>query len=281
MTDDATDPDAPMRRLLAIMAKLRDPDGGCPWDLAQNFASIAPYTIEEAYEVVEAIGEADMDSLRDELGDLLFQVVFHARMADEAGHFSFSDVVHAVSEKMLRRHPHVFADANMETAAAQTRAWETQKAAERAQAAERQGRRPSALDGVALAYPALLRAEKLQKRAARIGFDWPDALPVLDKIEEEVAELRQAMAEGEPQASREAAAEELGDLLFALVNLGRHLEIDAETALRGANAKFERRFRRVEALLAHQGGAGEGSTLEALDRLWDAAKAEERAAPED
>jgi MazG family protein len=263
-------------RLVRIMARLRDPDGGCPWDLEQNFASIAPYTIEEAYEVAEAIAENDMDGLRGELGDLLLQVLFHAQMADEAGNFSFWDVVETVADKMVRRHPHVFAEADIETAKAQTIAWEAQKAAERAREAEKKGRRSSALDGVALGYPALMRALKLQKRAARVGFDWPDAPPVLDKIEEEVAELRQALAADE---GGEAEAEELGDLLFSLVNLARHLDIDAEAALRSANAKFERRFRRVEALLAQRGADLEGATLEALDELWDAAKAEEITEP--
>ncbi|MDP6709377.1 MAG: nucleoside triphosphate pyrophosphohydrolase [Alphaproteobacteria bacterium] len=272
MTAD-TDDAARIERLVRIMAKLRDPNGGCPWDLEQDFATIAPYTIEEAYEVAEAIAEADMVALRGELGDLLFQVVFHAQMADEAGEFSFWDVVDTVADKMVQRHPHVFGDGKVATATAQTHAWEAQKAAERARAAERQGRAPSALDGVALAYPALMRALKLQNRAARVGFDWPDALPVLDKVEEEVVELRQALNDGDDGG--EAAAEELGDLFFALVNLARHLEIDPEAALRGANAKFERRFRRVETLLAHQGVDSESATLEALDQLWDAAKAEE------
>lgn len=256
-----------LQRLLDIMSRLRDPESGCPWDLEQDFASIAPYTIEEAYEVAAAIAEADMKALRGELGDLLFQVVFHAQMAREAGHFGFAEVVREIAEKMLARHPHVFAEASIRDAAAQTRAWEAHKAAERERDARRAGRLPSALDGLPLALPALMRAAKLQTRAARVGFDWPAVGPVLDKVLEEVEELRRALAEGEG----DAVTEEFGDLLFSLVNLARHLGIDPEAALRRANAKFEHRFRRVEALA---GASLADAGLEELDALWEQAKHE-------
>ncbi|MCZ6522265.1 MAG: nucleoside triphosphate pyrophosphohydrolase [Alphaproteobacteria bacterium] len=266
-------PESQIERLLEIMARLRDPDGGCPWDLEQSFATIAPYTIEEAYEVAEAVRQGDMAALRDELGDLLLQVVFHARMAAEAGRFDFADVARAICDKMVRRHPHVFADAEIDGAAAQTREWEAHKAAEREVRARAEGRPASALDGVPLALPALSRADKLQRRAARVGFDWPETGPVLDKIDEEGAELRAAVAGGE---GPERLAEELGDLLFACANLARHLGLEGEAALRAANAKFERRFRRVEALLGARGAAPEEVALEEMDRLWEQAKAEER-----
>jgi nucleoside triphosphate diphosphatase len=253
--------------LLEIMARLRDPERGCPWDRAQDFASIAPYTIEEAYEVAEAIAENDMAALKDELGDLLFQVVFHARMAEEQGAFVFADAVAAISDKMLRRHPHVFGDAAIADAAAQTAAWEAHKAQER----EAKSDDPqSALDGVGIALPALTRAEKIQKRAARVGFDWPEAAPILDKIEEEIGELRAELADG----GKAAIEDELGDLLFAVANLARHLEIDPETALRNATRKFERRFRRVEALLAENGRTPAESTLDEMEAQWRQAKAE-------
>ncbi|MCJ9428802.1 nucleoside triphosphate pyrophosphohydrolase [Kordiimonas marina] len=261
--------------LLAIMAKLRDPEGGCPWDIEQNFETIAPYTIEEAYEVDEAIRADDMASLKDELGDLLFQTVFHAQMAKEAGHFDFASVVQNVSEKMVRRHPHVFGDASIEDADAQTSAWEAQKARERAEKAEREGRAPSVLDGVSLSLPALLRAVKLQKRAARVGFDWPETLQVLDKMQEESAELVEEYKAGADPAR---IREEYGDLLFVVANLGRHLKVDPEEALRDANAKFTRRFHRIEALLAADGRTPSQSNLEEMDSLWDQAKAEEKAA---
>jgi nucleoside triphosphate diphosphatase len=262
-----------LQRLLAIMARLRDPERGCPWDRAQDFASIAPYTIEEAYEVAEAIAENDMASLKDELGDLLFQVVFHARMAEEQGAFAFGDIASAIADKMLRRHPHVFGPdvfgrAAIADAAAQTVAWEEHKAAERR--TKSGDRAPSALDGVGVALPALTRAEKIQKRAARVGFDWPTAAPILDKIEEEIEELRAELADG-PKAAIE---DELGDLLFAVANLARHLEIDPETALRNATRKFERRFRRVEALLAESGRTPADSTLDEMEAQWRTAKAE-------
>ena len=256
------------------MARLRDPEAGCPWDVQQTFATIAPYTIEESYEVAEAIEAGDMTALRDELGDLLFQVVFHAEMAREAGDFAFDDVVEAVADKMVRRHPHVFGDRrDIDSADAQTVSWESHKAAERHARAARQGRPPSTLDGVTAALPALTRALKLQDRAARVGFDWPDLAPVLAKIEEELAELRDAMADGGEPAR---LADELGDVLFVYANLARHLKIDPEAALRGANAKFERRFRRIEALLAEAGRRPDEATLEEMDRLWDQAKREER-----
>ena len=240
-----------LSRLTTIMEQLRDPDAGCPWDTAQNFASIAPYTIEESYEVADAIERDDMNSLKDELGDLQFQIVFHARMAEESGHFALSDVLDGISNKMVRRHPHVFGDGEPGPG------WEALKAAERAENGS-----DSALDGVATALPALLRAEKLQKRAARTGFDWPDETGPLAKIDEEIEEVK--CAKNDAQRS-----EEIGDLLFAVVNWARHLKIDPESSLRAANAKFERRFRAME-----QGtsDAFSGLTLDEMEDLWDAAK---------
>jgi ATP diphosphatase len=240
-------------RLLSIMARLRDREHGCPWDLAQDFASIAPYTIEEAYEVADAIARGDMADLREELGDLLLQVVFHARMAEEAGHFAFADVAAAIADKMERRHPHVFGGETANSAGAVKASWEAIKAAEKPRA--------SALDGVALALPALMRAEKLSARAARTGFDWPDAAGARAKLLEEMAELEEA-------PSPAAQAEEAGDLLFAAVNYLRKLEIDPEAALRAACDKFERRFRAIEAAP----GFGE-MDLAAKEALWQAAKA--------
>lgn len=275
MSSFATKSRFSMDDLLQIMAKLRDPDGGCPWDVEQTFESIAPYTIEEGYEVDEAIRAGDMPALKDELGDLLFQVVFHSQMATEDSHFSFGDVVQNVSEKMVRRHPHVFGDATVEDADAQVSAWENQKAKERAAKAAEKGQIPSVLDGVTVGLPSLLRAIKLQNRAARVGFDWPETEQVLDKIQEETAELLEEYREG---AHKERIREEFGDLLFVMANLARHMKLDPEEALRGANAKFERRFRRVEALLAERGSKPEASTLEEMDSLWDQAKAEEKAA---
>ncbi len=263
---------SPIKRLLDVMAKLRDPDGGCPWDLAQNFSTIVPYTIEEAYEVAEAIDAEDWAALRDELGDLLFQVVFYARMAEEAGLFDFDDVAAGAAEKMVRRHPHVFGDVTVEGAAGQTRAWEAHKAAERAARAARDGRLPSVLDGVADRLPASARATKLQARAARVGFGWPDIAPVFDKIDEEIDEIRAALVDGAPA---ERLTDEIGDLMFACINLARHADVDVETALRGVNAKFERRFRRIEALLAAEDRTPDGATLEEMDRLWNQAKSEE------
>ncbi len=260
-------------RLLDVMTKLRDPETGCPWDVAQSFATIAPYSIEEAYEVAEAITEQDWTALEDELGDLLFQVVFHAEMAREAGLFDFEAVAHGVAEKMVRRHPHVFGDGRVANAEAQTHAWELQKTAERAAKAEAQGRAASVLDGVATALPALTRAKKLQARAARVGFDWPVTAAVIDKIDEEIEELR---AEFDDGADKDRITDEIGDLLFACVNLARHAGIDPEGALRQGNAKFERRFRRIEAMLEETGRTPDQSSLEEMDRLWDAVKAEER-----
>jgi len=264
-TDDPPihDPDGGLPRLAAIMARLRAPVGGCPWDLEQDFDSIAPYTIEEAYEVADAIARRDWPGLRGELGDLLFQSVYHARMAEEAGHFTLDDVVRAISDKMVARHPHVFGDAAERDAAGQTRAWEDQKARERAARAQ-----TGILDDVPLALPALMRAVKLQKRAARVGFDWPDIGPVLDKIVEEARELASA-----PDAER---FEEFGDLLFVMANLARHLQIDPEAALRAANAKFTRRFRFIEAALAARGRSPADSDLAEMDVFWNAAKAAER-----
>lgn len=268
-------------RLIEIMARLRHPECGCPWDVRQSFASIAPYTIEEAYEVADAIERHDLDALRDELGDLLLQVVFHARMAEEAKAFDFEAVAGTISDKMIRRHPHVFGEDNIRDVETQRLAWEAHKDAERnakaaADAAKATGGRAaseSALDGVALALPALLRALKLQRRAARVGFDWDASGPILDKIEEEIQELRHEMTRAAPAIRLE---DELGDLLFAVVNLARRLEIDPEAALRSANSKFERRFRRVEALLAKEGKAPREATLAEMDALWEQAKFEER-----
>lgn len=253
-------------RLIGIMAALRDPQTGCPWDIEQDFASIAPYTIEEAHEVADAIAREAWDELPGELGDLLLQVVFHAQMADEAGMFGFADVARAISDKLVARHPHVFGtESRDKSAAQQVKDWEAIKAAERAAKAEK-----GVLDGVALGLPALTRAIKLQNRAARVGFDWPSADEVLDKLAEETAELRAAT----DPAHR---AEEFGDLLFVMANLARHLDIDPEAALRDANAKFTRRFAAIEAALAAQGRRPEDSTLAEMDALWDAAKAAERA----
>lgn len=254
----------PIDRLLAIMARLRAPDG-CPWDREQTFSTIAPYTIEEAYEVADAIARGDAAALKDELGDLLLQVVFHAQIAAEAGSFDFADVAAGIADKMVDRHPHVFGDSKVEDAAAQTLAWEERKAKERTA----KGAGASALEGVALALPALLRAVKLQNRAARVGFDWPDAEPVYAKIQEELAELRAAR-------DRRELEEELGDLLFAVANLARHLKLDPEASLRAANGKFERRFKVVEAKLRAIGKVPEQSSLGEMDAFWDEAKAEER-----
>ena len=258
----------PVDSLLEIMATLRAPSVGCPWDIEQNFETIAPYTVEEAYEVAEAIRSGDLNALREELGDLLFQVVFHARMAEERGAFAFTDVVNAVSAKMVARHPHVFGDGSVADAEAQTKNWEAHKERERQRKAEVSGAaRSSVLDDVPLALPALMRAEKLQRRAARIGFDWPNAAPVFDKVREELDEI------AVPGADIPA---ELGDLLFSAVNLARKLGAQPETVLRDANARFERRFRRVEALAHREGRTLDGTPLAELDRLWNLAKREER-----
>jgi MazG family protein len=256
------------------MAQLRDPVAGCPWDREQTFATILPYTLEEAYEVADAIDQNDMAALRAELGDLLFQVVFHARMAEEAGEFSFDDVVAGICDKLTRRHPHVFGDAKISDAEAQTRVWEQYKQAERQAKAIEDQRPASILDDVPRALPGLLRAVKLQRRAARVGVDWPDLGPVLAKIEEELQEIREELASG---ADHARMTHEVGDLLFACANLARHVSVDPEVAMRGINERFEWRFRRIEALLQAQGRSVEQSTLEEMDALWDQAKAEERA----
>jgi len=267
--------DSALVRLLAVMARLRDPNGGCPWDVAQNFATIAPYTIEEAYEVADAIARNDMPALKDELGDLLLQVVFHARMAEESGLFNFTDVAEAISAKMIRRHPHVFGDAKIKDAAAQTVSWENIKAAERAAA---QTETPSVLDGVPPGMPAMKQAEKLQKRAARVGFDWTEAKDVLGKIREELEEVAAEFAQQDTEGASARLTDEVGDLLFACVNLARKANIDPGMALRGTNLKFERRFRRVEALLAAQGRSPAQASLEEMEALWVQAKIEERTA---
>jgi len=262
-----------LARLLDIMARLRDPERGCPWDRVQSFATIAPYTIEEAYEVAEACERGDPAALKDELGDLLFQVVFHARMAEEAGLFAFDDVARAIADKMLRRHPHVFGDMVIADEAAQTVAWEAHKAAERRAKAKETGIAESALDGVGSALPALTRAEKLQQRAARVGFDWPEVPPILDKIAEEIDELHREIA---AKAAAARIEDEVGDLLFAVVNLARRLHADPEQALRAACRKFDRRFRRIEARLAEQGLAPQSAGLEAMEAEWRKAKGEEK-----
>jgi nucleoside triphosphate diphosphatase len=249
-----------LRDLLDLMARLRDPEHGCPWDRAQSFATIAPYTIEEAYEVAEAIEGGEPSALRDELGDLLFQVVFHARMAEEQGLFSFADVASGITAKMRRRHPHVFGDAGPRDATTQNAAWEAQKAAERA---AKPGA-PSALSGVAVNLPALTRAEKLSARAARVGFDWPDLDQLFAKLDEEVAELKAEIAE----ARQDRLADEIGDLLFVMANLCRKLGLDAEASLRGANAKFTRRFQGIEARLAAAGRVAADEPLEVLEAHW-------------
>jgi ATP diphosphatase len=262
---------APSRQidaLLGIMRRLRDPDGGCPWDIEQTFSTIAPYTIEEAYEVAGAIEDGDWAALKDELGDLLLQVVYHARMAEERGLFDFGDVVEAVTTKMVARHPHVFGGADaIESADAQTIAWEEHKSRERA-------RKPDngTLDDVSRALPALMRAEKLQKRAASVGFDWNSAEKVIEKVVEEANEIIAARESG---ASNEKLADEVGDLLFVVANLARHLGVDPETALRGTNAKFVRRFRSIEAALAKHGRSPREASLDEMEALWQAAKQSE------
>lgn len=261
--------------LLRVMARLRDPESGCPWDLKQNFGSIAPCTIEEAYEVAEAISRGDLEALKDELGDLLLQVVYHARMAEEDGRFAFADVVEAITAKMIRRHPHIFEDATLRDEFLRSGIWERVKAEEKA--ARGKSREASLLDDVPVALPALTRAVKLQARAARVGFDWPSLAPVLAKAEEEIAELKSAIAaKADSTRASEKISEEFGDLLFVMANIARHLGIDAEASLRDANAKFVRRFAYIEEALRAQGRIPEQSNLEEMDRLWDEAKAAER-----
>jgi ATP diphosphatase len=263
----AADPATAMLRLLEIMVRLRAPDG-CPWDREQDFSTIAPYTIEEAYEVADAIAKGpDFATLLDELGDLLFQVVYHAQMAQEAGRFGFAQVAEAISHKMIRRHPHVFGEAEMRSAEAQTAAWEAQKAAERQARAE-----TGTLAGIPPGLPALTRALKLTRRAARVGFDWPDAAAVLGKLEEEADELRAEL----PAADKARQADEVGDLLFVLANLARKLDLDPEACLAAANAKFERRFGAVERRLAAEGKAPQDVGLDAMEAAWVAVKREER-----
>jgi MazG family protein len=267
---DAADKPYTLDDLLAVMARLRDKDTGCPWDVAQSFATIAPYTIEEAYEVADAIAREDLDALRDELGDLLLQVVYHAQMASEDGRFGFADVADAITRKMIRRHPHVFGDADR-SAFLTDGTWQRIKAEELAERGQPQA--ASRLDNVPLALPALTRAVKLQKRAAEVGFDWPALAPVLAKAEEEIAELKAAIADGGQDHA--SVAEEFGDLLFVMANIARHLKIDPEAALRSANDKFVRRFKSIETALAKDGRKPEDASLEEMDRLWDEAKSVE------
>lgn len=262
-------------RLLEVMRRLRDPETGCPWDLEQTFATIAPYTIEEAYEVADAIARADWDDLRTELGDLLLQVVYYAQMGAEDGRFDFDTIAHAIADKMIARHPHVFGSEAVAADELKT-VWEERKAQERAAKAMAKGADASLLADVPLNLPALTRALKLQKRAARAGFDWGEARPVFAKLREELGELEQALAEDAPHAEREL---ELGDLLFTVVNLARHLKLDPEAALRATNAKFERRFRAIEAAAAGQGRAVAELTLAELEELWEKAKMAERKSP--
>jgi MazG family protein len=263
-------PRDPLARLLAVMAWLRDRRHGCPWDIDQTFETIAPYTIEEAYEVADAIDRNDLAALKEELGDLLLQVVYHAQMASEIGAFTFQDVAQAIADKMVDRHPHVFGGLEVADADAQTVSWEARKAAERAKKGG--AAKAGALDGVARALPALLRAEKLQKRAARVGFDWKELGPVIDKIEEELGELRAEI--GARTLDQARITDELGDVLFAVANLARHSKVDPEAALRATNDKFERRFRYIERRLADQGRGPSEATLEEMEALWQEAKNE-------
>ena len=269
--------DSPLRNghaiqaVLDVMAALRDPVRGCPWDLDQNFATIAPYTIEEAYEVADAIERADMAALKEELGDLLFQVAFHARMAEEAAAFDFADVAFALAAKMTERHPHVFGDANLETASDVLNNWDELKANERKASGKAEKINESILDEVPVHFPALLEALKLTKKAAKVGFDWPETDQIIEKAEEEIGELRSAIS----SADRENIEEEIGDLLFVIVNLARRLDVEPETALKRTNRKFRKRFGYVEKELEKAGSGLNGSTLEEMDKLWNAAKAAE------
>ncbi len=269
-TDRAASADA-FRELINIMAQLRTPETGCPWDVEQTFETIYPYTIEEAYEVADAIERQNMPDLKEELGDLLFQVIFHSQMAAEAGHFTVEHVVQSICEKMIRRHPHVFAGGDDRTSDEQTIAWDALKAKERAAKAD--SNEPlSALDGVAMALPALQRAEKLQKRAGRVGFDWPSANDVFEKLDEELAEVKEAITEGD----RDHLEEEIGDLLFVAANLARKLSIDPEHALRKGNAKFERRFKAMEALAKQNGQDFDALDINSQETLWQAVKQAEK-----
>jgi MazG family protein len=262
----------PIDRLLAIMARLRDPADGCPWDLEQTFATVAPYTVEEAYEVADAIERGDLSDLKEELGDLLLQVVFHARMAEEQGAFAFDDVAAAINDKMVRRHPHVFAEETYASLAHQKEGWEALKAAERARKTGGNGRAASLLDDVPVGLPALTRAVKLSRRAAGVGFVWPTAEDVMKKLHEEVAELEAEIAAGDLEKARQ----EMGDVLFVVANLARTLEVDPEDSLRFTNTKFARRFQYIEARLAERGKTPDQSDLAEMDALWDEAKAAER-----
>ncbi|EJC66265.1 MazG family protein [Rhizobium leguminosarum bv. viciae WSM1455] len=273
-------PSKDISRLIEIMAALRHPETGCPWDIVQNFETIKPYTIEEAYEVSDAIERGDMDDLCDELGDLLLQVVFHARMAEEAGEFSFGDVVNAITAKMIRRHPHVFARSAADTPDAVKKQWDEIKQAEKRERTERRLKRgvtedfnSGLLGSVQRSFPALTEALKLQERAAKVGFDWSAPEPILDKIEEEIGELRVALREGD----RAKVSDELGDLIFAVVNIGRHVKADPEQAVRGTNTKFRRRFSHIEQVLEAEGETLQDATLERMEEIWQAAKAIERA----
>lgn len=256
----------PIDKLLMLMARLRDPNNGCPWDIKQNFSTIAPYTIEEAYEVADAIERKDMPALQEELGDLLLQVVFHAQMAKEARLFDFDIVANSIVEKLEKRHPHMFGDSDIKTAEDQKIAWEELKAKERKQLQQ------STLDGIAATLPALLRSVKLQDRAAQVGFDWPSLEPVFNKLEEELHELQEEIRHN---ISHERLVDEFGDVLFVCVNIARHLKVDPELALRHANLKFERRFKGIEALLKEQGKTPEQSNLEEMDKLWEEVKQKE------
>lgn len=274
------EPSKDISRLIEIMAALRNPETGCPWDVEQDFESIKPYTLEEAYEVADAIERKDMDDLCDELGDLLLQVVFHARMAEEVGEFSFGDVVEAITRKMIRRHPHVFARSDADTPDAVKKQWDEIKQAEKRERAERRARRGMTEDfkagflgSVQRSFPALTEALKLQERAAKVGFDWSAPEPILDKIEEEVDELRVALRDGD----KSKVSDELGDLIFAVVNIGRHVKADPEQALRGTNTKFRRRFNHIETVLDAEGESLEAASLERMEEIWQAAKAIERA----
>ena len=268
---DVADKRYTLSDLLAVMARLRDKDTGCPWDVAQSFATIAPYTIEEAYEVADAIAREDLDALRDELGDLLLQVVYHAQMASENGRFDFGDVADAITRKMIRRHPHVFGGADR-SGFLTDGTWQRIKAEELAERGQAQA--ASRLDSVPLALPALTRAVKLQKRAAEVGFDWPALAPVLAKADEEIAELKAAITESDGRETSRVA-EEFGDLLFVMANIARHLKVDPEAALRSANDKFVRRFKSIETALAKDGRKPEDASLKEMDQLWDEAKAAE------
>jgi MazG family protein len=263
-----------LNELLAIMAALRTPGSGCPWDLEQSFETIAPYTIEEAYEVVDAIERQDMPALKDELGDLLLQVVYHARLAEERNAFRFVDVVDAIAQKMIRRHPHVFGSEAERAAGAAPGFWQRIKGAEKRRTGD--GEPASVLADVPIGLPALTRAVKLQDKAAGVGFDWPSLRPVIDKLKEELGELEAAVADGHDASSRQGAvAEEFGDLLFVIANVARHLDLEPETVLRQANAKFARRFAAVERKLADLGRSPRQSDLAEMDRLWQEVKAEE------